>query len=101
MAFINKKLLEHCAYLSRLKFTEHESKKFVHDLGAVLKYVQELEAVDGKGIEPMTGAAHLKNIFRDDAVDLNERALAVSDEGRIITAFPESDRGLLKVPKIL
>ncbi len=101
MPLITKKLLQNLANLSRLELSEAESKKFVKDLDAILKYVQALETVNDAGIKPMTGAANLKNIFRDDAVDLNERALAASDEGRIISAFPESDRGRLKVPKVL
>lgn len=101
MALVTKKLLGHLAHLSRLELSEYELKKFANDLDAILKYVKELKAVDSAEIEPMTGAANLKNIFRDDTIDFDRRALSASDGEKIIGAFPESDKGFLKVPKVL
>ena len=49
----------------------------------------------------MNGGTLLKNIFRDDSINLEQKAQSVDDTGRIIESFPETDKGYLKVPKIL
>jgi aspartyl-tRNA(Asn)/glutamyl-tRNA(Gln) amidotransferase subunit C len=98
---ITKKLLDHLAHLSRIELADDESVRFVKDLNAIFSYFKELDAVDTAGIEPMIGGAGLKNIFRTDAVSLLGKAETVDEEGHIISAFPESCEGRLKVPKIL
>ena len=75
--------------------------RFVKDLNAIFKHFKDLEAVDVTNVEPMIGGAGIKNIFRTDAVSLSAKAETVDEEGHIISAFPESHNGHLKVPKIL
>lgn len=98
---ITKKLIAHLASLSRLRFKDAESARFTKDLNGLLKYFKELDAVDVSGIEPMIGAAELKNVMRADTVSIAGEAAGVDEEGHIIGAFPEAHEGHLKVPKIL
>ncbi len=101
MVIITKKLLEHLAHLSRLELTPAESARFIKDFKAILRFVKELKMTDAEEIEPIVNATNTKNILREDEVDLDRRARAVDEGGRIISAFPQSERGHLKVPKIL
>lgn len=98
---ITKKLLDHLAHLSRIELTDTESTQFIKDLNAIFKHFKDLETVDVINIEPMIGGAGLINIFRTDTVSLSGKAETVDEEGYIISAFPESHKGYLKVPKIL
>jgi len=93
--------LKHLAKLARIKLTAKEEVKFKKDLTKVVKHFEELKQVDVEGVEPMNGGTELKNVLREDAVDLDKRTQAVDETGRIIGAFPEEDRGYLKVPKVL
>lgn len=56
------------AHLARLELTEDESARFGEQLGRILDYVQQLQAVDVSGVEPYISAAATANVFRDDAV---------------------------------
>ena len=101
MALIDKKSLDHLAKLSRIEFTVTESKKLLSDLQKILDYFEELKQVNTEKVEPMAGGHQLENVFRDDVLDLDRRSQTISDPGRIIEAFPESERGFNKVPKVL
>ena len=101
MSLINKKTLNHLAELARIELTPEESKKYLKDLKKILDYFGELKGVNTEKVKPLTGGTDLQNVFREDVVDFGQRAETVNIEGRIIDAFPETERGYLKVPKIL
>ena len=81
MPHITKKTIDHLASLARLRLTDAESKKFLKDMDAIIGYVEELKKLDTKGSEAMIGGTTLKNIFREDTVDLDRRARAVDEAG--------------------
>lgn len=101
MAVINKQLLQHLAGLARIELTAAESKRFLKDLEKILGHFEELMTLDTKKVEPVAGGTSLQNVFREDTVDFAHRSDAVSHEGRIMGAFPEEEKGYLKVPKVL
>ena len=98
---LNKDLIKHLADLSRLKLTTKEETKFTKDLQKVLNHFKELKEVETEQIKPMTGGHDLKNVFRDDKIDFSEKAKATNEAGRVIEAFPNEEKGYIKVPKIL
>ncbi len=95
MVEINKKSLEHLADLARLELAEMESEKFQKDLGNILNYFEELNAVDTSNVAPMTGGTSLKNVFREDG-----GMVPFDDVDKLKNAFPESEHGRLKIPPI-
>lgn len=101
MPEITKKELEHLARLSRITLTDAELKKMVKDLDAIVGYVKELEITETAGVEPFIGATSAKNILRADEVEHDVHAAAQTTANRIRNAFPASEKGHLKVPKIL
>ncbi len=54
------------AQLSRLKLTDEEIERFREELSEVLDYVQMLDKVDVKGLEPTYQVTGLKNVMRSD-----------------------------------
>lgn len=97
MAEINKALIEHLAELARLELSEGEAEKFTGELGKILDHVKELQSVDVKNVQPMTGGTALSNVFRSDE-DMQTDAMEVSR--RVIAEFPESEGGYNKIPPV-
>ena len=54
------------AQLSRLKLTDEEIAKFQLELSEILSYVEMLDKVDTKGLEPTYQVTGLKNVMRAD-----------------------------------
>lgn len=91
---ISKHELEHLAKLARLELNPKEEEKLLKDLGEILNYFKELEKLDTTNVAPMTGGTDLKNSLRDD----NEREN--TNRGAGVEAFPEVERGYLKIPPV-
>jgi aspartyl-tRNA(Asn)/glutamyl-tRNA(Gln) amidotransferase subunit C len=54
------------ARLSRLQLTNEEITQFKTELGAILGYVEQLQAVDTAGLEPTTQVTGLTDVVRSD-----------------------------------
>lgn len=85
--------VEKFARLARIKLSPKESEKIGEDLQGILDHFKELETVDTKAVEPMTGGTSLTNVFRDDEIN-KDKLEGGADQ------FPESKNGYLKAPKI-
>lgn len=92
---INKQTLEKLAELARIEISEGKEEKLLKDLEGILEHFDELKEVDVSGIKPMAGAAELTNVFRDDEPVKSETS-AID----LIDAFPEKEKGFLKVPAV-
>lgn len=56
----------HLAELSRLQLSDDEIARLQNELGTILEYVHQLDAVDVSGLEPTTQVSHLQNVMRAD-----------------------------------
>lgn len=56
------------ARLARLDLTEEEIAEYQHELGDILHYVAQLQAVDVDGLRPTNQVSGLVNVMRDDVV---------------------------------
>ncbi len=65
---ISRQEVEHVAHLARLNLSEEELEKMTVQLDTILSYVDKLEELDTKDIEPMTHAFSITNAFREDNV---------------------------------
>ena len=97
----------HVASLSALSLSEEETAKMTKEIGAILKYVEELGTVDTTGVLPTRqvtpsgvlpgGRADLgQTAWRTDSVELglsHEEALAqaprVANDGFVVPGFVE------------
>ncbi|HIC92500.1 MAG TPA: Asp-tRNA(Asn)/Glu-tRNA(Gln) amidotransferase subunit GatC, partial [Syntrophaceae bacterium] len=87
--------VEHVARLARLTFTEEEKKLYTQQLNTILLYIDKLNELDTKDIEPTSHAIRLKNAFRDDEVKKS-----ISQESSLANA-PQKDKGSFVVPKVI
>ena len=56
------------AQLSRIKLTDEEIERFREELSSILDYVEVLDKVDTKGLEPTYQVTGLRNVMRRDEV---------------------------------
>jgi len=92
---ITKQEVEHVAKLARLELSEQEKEKLTDQLSNILTYVETLNGLDTKGVEPTAHVLDLRNVMRDDVAAPSlprERALANA---------PDQAAGHYKVPKII
>ncbi len=95
MAKLSKKDVEHIAKLSKLKLSEQEKEKFAGQLSNIIEYVEQLDEVDTKGVEPTSQATGLTNVYREDEIkedSMNQKEIAKN--------APDFDGGSFRVPGI-
>jgi len=92
---IDKKDVEHVAWLARLELSEEEKDKFTRQLGQVLEHAQKIKSLDTREVKPTSHVVPLRNVMRDDLVKPclpQEEALGNA---------PHSEEGYFRVPRIL
>lgn len=87
--------VEHVAELARLTFGEEEKRLFAEQLSTILIYIDKLNELDTKDIEPTSHAIQLTNAFRDD--DVKE---SISQDNSLKNA-PQKSKGAFVVPKVI
>ena len=65
---INDKLVSYVAELAHLKIDEAQREQAAADLARMIGYVDQLSELDTTGVEPMSHAFPVVNVFREDEV---------------------------------
>ena len=68
MTSLTKDQVRHIAKLARLKLSDEEVEKFTTELTSILLYVEMLQSVDTKGVEPTEQVTGLQNSLREDSI---------------------------------
>jgi aspartyl-tRNA(Asn)/glutamyl-tRNA(Gln) amidotransferase subunit C len=92
---ISKQEVEHVARLARLELSEQEKEKLMDQLSNILTYVETLNSLDTKGVEPTSHVLDLNNVMRDDV------AMPSLTQERALANAPDKAAGHYKVPKII
>jgi aspartyl-tRNA(Asn)/glutamyl-tRNA(Gln) amidotransferase subunit C len=92
---ISKEEIEHIAVLARLSLPEEEKELFGSQLSNILDYMEKLNELDTKGIEPTSHVLPLSNVMRDDA----PRPSIPKEEA--LTNAPDHTEKFYRVPKII
>ncbi len=83
------------AHLARIEVSEDEAAGYLGQLSSILGLVEEMQAVDTAGIEPMAHAQDVVLRLRED----------VASEGNCRDAYqavaPQVEAGLYLVPKVI
>lgn len=83
------------AHLARIEVTENEVQATLTKLSGILGLIEEMQAVDTTGIEPMSHSQDVTQRLRDDVVtETDQRALFQSNA-------PAVENGLYLVPKVI
>ncbi len=95
---IDRNTVRHVARLARLALTAEEEERTAAQLGHVLEYIERLEAVDIKGIEPLSFAGDANEaeaVMRDDEIRPG------LPREKVLAEAPEQDGSAFVVPRIL
>ncbi len=92
---ISKEDVKYIASLSRLSLTEEETETFVSQLNKIIEYVEQLNSLDTKDIEPTSHVIPLNNIMRDDTIS---ESLNIKDA---LKNAPDPTEKFYRVPKII
>ncbi len=83
------------AYLARIAIDDIEAAAVLKQLSGIFALIEQMQAVDTAGIEPMSHAQNVVLRLRDDAV-------TESDQHELFQSVaPQVEAGLYLVPKVI
>ncbi len=83
------------AYLARIAIDDTEAAAVLKQLSGIFALIEQMQAVDTTGIEPMSHAQDVVLRLRDDAV-------TESDQHELFQSVaPQVEAGLYLVPKVI
>lgn len=83
------------ALLSRIEISAAERESTRDQLNGILGFIEQLQAVDTTGIEPMAHAVDVVQRLRPDAVTESDR------RAEFQAVAPETEAGLYLVPRVV
>jgi aspartyl-tRNA(Asn)/glutamyl-tRNA(Gln) amidotransferase subunit C len=96
MSKVTTEDVKQIAALARLELSEVDIKKYQAELSNILNYVDQIEKVDTKNIEPTAQVAGLVDVVREDAKNPSEIS---RDE--ILANVPNKKEGYIKVKPVM
>lgn len=92
---LEKTDVEKIAHLARLAIKEDAVPGYAEDLSGILSLVDEMNAVDTNGVEPLAHPHDANQRLREDVVtEKNQREYLQQNA-------PQTDAGLFLVPKVI
>ena len=83
------------AHLARIEVEPHEAEQVLSQLTGIFRLIEEMQAVNTDGVEPMSHAQDVMLRLRDDVVtEADQRALFQS-------IAPQDEADLYLVPKVI
>ncbi|MGB9715785.1 MAG: Asp-tRNA(Asn)/Glu-tRNA(Gln) amidotransferase subunit GatC [Thermodesulfovibrionales bacterium] len=92
---ISREEIEHIASLARLHLSEEEKNLFGSQLSRILDYMEKLNEIDTRDIEPTSHVLPLFNVMRDDILKPS-----IPREVALANAPDHTDK-FYRVPKII
>jgi aspartyl-tRNA(Asn)/glutamyl-tRNA(Gln) amidotransferase subunit C len=83
------------AHLARIEIADEEALATQGQLNGIFQLIEQMQAVDTAGVEPMAHAQDLSQRLRPDAVTEADRRAAYQ------AVAPETEAGLYLVPKVI
>jgi aspartyl-tRNA(Asn)/glutamyl-tRNA(Gln) amidotransferase subunit C len=83
------------AKLSRIAVSEEDAVRMMGELNGILGFVEQLDAVDVTGVEPLTSVVPFTMRRRPDAVTDGGKA------GDVVANAPATDENFFLVPKVV
>jgi aspartyl-tRNA(Asn)/glutamyl-tRNA(Gln) amidotransferase subunit C len=93
---ISRQDIETVAHLARLHLSNEEEQEVLGSITSILALIDQMQAVDTTGVEPLAHANDAaRQRLRDDVVtETNLR-------DRLLQLAPSADKGLFLVPKVI
>jgi aspartyl-tRNA(Asn)/glutamyl-tRNA(Gln) amidotransferase subunit C len=87
--------VEKIAHLARLAVSDDELESVTSDLANILHLVEQMDAVDTRGVEPMAHPLHMSQRLRED------RVTETDQRDYFQSIAPMTEDGLYLVPKVI
>ena len=87
--------VQRIAHLARIEISEAEARTTQDRLNGIFALIEQMQAVDTAGVEPMAHAQDLAQRLREDTVTELDRRAAFQ------AVAPETEAGLYLVPKVI
>ena len=92
---IDDETMENVCILAKLSLTEDKKEKAKEDMQKMLDYVEKLDELDTKGVEPLSHIFGDQNVFREDVVTNGDNKEAM------LANAPKAKEGQYQVPKTI
>ncbi len=92
---VNDEMVDKLANLARLQFNEKEKQDIKTDLQKMIQFVEKLNELDTKGVEPLLHMSDGVNVLREDEI----KGSIERSEG--LKNAPVQDGIFFKVPKVI
>ncbi|MCD6223629.1 MAG: Asp-tRNA(Asn)/Glu-tRNA(Gln) amidotransferase subunit GatC [Deltaproteobacteria bacterium] len=92
---ISKDEVKKVAHLSRVSLKENEIESFTKQFNDILGYMEKLNELEVKDIDPAFHVVEFHNVFRNDET----KASLSSDEA--LKSAPQKEGAYFKVPRII
>jgi aspartyl-tRNA(Asn)/glutamyl-tRNA(Gln) amidotransferase subunit C len=92
--YMDQQLLQKLMHMSRLDLSENEQEAMVRDLEKLYDWIEKLQEVDTRGVEPLTTLVVEQPILREDI------PATPLDHAKALSSSKESDSNYFRVPKV-
>lgn len=92
---IDNKTMHTIARLARLEIEDSQARKYSSELSKILGFVEQMDACDTEGVEPMTHPFDATLRLRTDEIT------EADQRDRFQSIAPSSEDGLYLVPKVI
>ena len=92
---VDREQVKNIAVLARIAINEEQISATTERLGKVLELVNQLQAADTEGVEPMAHPMNASQRLRADAVT------ETNDRDNLQSNAPATENGLFLVPKVI
>ena len=92
---IDQKTVKHISKLARISINEKKAESLANDLNNIFKFIEKLNKLDTKNIEPLTSIAETKLYLREDKIKESN----IRDQ--ILENSPEKNKEFFVVPKVI
>lgn len=96
MGKISKDEVEKIAQLARLNLSESDTKKYQNELSQILDYVEQINKVNTKNVEPTAQVTGLSDVYAED-----KSRPSYPGREEILKNAPEKKDGFIKVKRVL
>ena len=92
---INKEAVKKISKLSRIASNDEFETSMIKDLNSILKFVEQLNELDTKNIEPLSSNVEQKLFQREDVVK------KINEKDDILKNSPDKNENYFVVPKVI
>ena len=92
---IDLKTIKHIAKLSRISLEDEKAQKLATDLSSIFEFIEKLNELNTKDVEPLTSIAETTLKFRKDEVK------SENIREKILENSPSDNKDFFVVPKVV